>query len=225
MASPNYLSMQLKCFVWSGIFVSPRTQKNEGLLFCFKVLCTTCTIFCHSLFCYRNISDVTAVGESFGMIIVLVNSIINCFILLRKRKQILRLKNSIEDLTILNSETNEKSLLRVRSLEQKAVVMCVVILVPFFIGTYSRAIVSTTFNAALGGDFKFEFPTKVAFPYEITSMSTYIASYVVVFYGTYSHIILGVSFQLSSFFNTYLPNSRSQLITHSFGLACTSENI
>lgn len=195
----DYFSIQLKCFEWSGIFLNFKSQRLESLAFCIKLPCMFFTIVCHGLFCYRNLDDLFATTESFGMFIVLVNGLINFYILIRHRERILKIKKNIESLTVFNNEVNDKSLQRLQNFEKKSLLIILVLLVLFFIGSYSSSIMLSTFEASMGRDFNFDFPVKVSFPYEVDSIPIYLASYVVVFFGTFSVIFLGVSSESSSF--------------------------
>lgn len=140
------------------------------------------------------IEDLTATATSFALLMVLVKGLINFYILISNRNTILKIKKNIEDLTTVNDEVSEKSLLRFQSLEKKVNLASVIIVVVLVIREYFAPIFVSTLTAAMGGDFAFNFPAKVLFPYEITSMSIYILSYAVIFTGTFSVIFIGVIF-------------------------------
>lgn len=192
MQSSNYFSLQMTCFKHAGMFVDLKTQKIACLYLFFKFSCTFVSILSHCLFFYQNTNDVAAMSEVAGYAILLSSLIINFAITLTKRKEILKLRSDIEALTT-NSEEKDESLLKVKSLEKKATMFILFLVMFYFCAVYFTTILKNTAKAALGYGFALEFPTKVAFPYEINSLPLFLAHYVVVCYGMYSMLFFSVS--------------------------------
>lgn len=197
MESSNYFSLQMTCFKNAGMFLDPRSQKIACLYLFFKFSCTFASILSHCLFFFRNTHDVAAMSEVAGYVILLSSLIINFAITLSKREEILKIKSAVEGLTTQNSETRDESLKRVKSLEKNVTTFILTLVMFYFVAVYFTTILKNTLNAALGYKFEYQFPTKVAFPYEVSSLPVYLATYVVVCYGMYSMLFFSVSISTS----------------------------
>lgn len=183
------------------MFVDLKTQKIASCYLFFKFSCTFVSILSHCLFFYQNTDDVAAMSEVAGYAILLTSLIINFAITLTNRKEILKLRHDIEALTSENSEDNDETLLRVKGLERKVTTFILSLVMFYFCTVYFMTILKNIGIAAFGGEFKYEFSTKVAFPYEISSLPVFLAHYVVVCYGMYSMLFFSVSIRITNELN------------------------